>query len=374
MKLSVLLKSGAVILLALALVSGWAVTGGARAEYGIWHVAVNGSDTSGDGSETRPFATIQHGIDAASDDDLVLVHPGIYRMYSYGSVDLQNVVVSHNSAGGDGAGIHFYHAEGSVRNALISDNLGSAKGGGLGFYGSSPAFINVTIAGNHTTGHGGGLNVSHMSQPTLVNTIVWANTPEQIYFDADSDGQAITVRYSDVQGGKDGIVTNGKGTVEWGPESLDVSPRFAHAGLGNYRLTASSPVIGRGTADGVPDWDIEVNPRPAPAVSYPDMGAYEHPLGGPLRLNSRTHLPLAWGPSPGPDVFWADRYELAPGECTVIHWSVALTEDLEGVYLDAEPVAGQGSRSVCPIGVQTYVLRVFRTSIMLKYTLIIQAA
>ena len=33
------------------------------------HVATTGSDETGDGSELNPFATIQHGIDAANDDD-----------------------------------------------------------------------------------------------------------------------------------------------------------------------------------------------------------------------------------------------------------------------------------------------------------------
>ena len=139
----------------------------------------------------------------------------------------------------------------------------------------------MTIVGNRTTGHGGGLNVSFMSQPTLVNSIVWGNTPEQIYFDTQWPDEAVTIEYSDIQGGQAGIVTNGQGPVYWGNGNLETSPRFVRAGLGNYRLANNSSCIGAGKVAGAPSTDIEGNPRPNPAGSKPDMGAYENPRGTP---------------------------------------------------------------------------------------------
>jgi hypothetical protein len=48
-----------------------------RAE--ILYVAVDGSDSSGDGSSSRPWATITHAIDSASDGDEIVVRPGTYN-------------------------------------------------------------------------------------------------------------------------------------------------------------------------------------------------------------------------------------------------------------------------------------------------------
>jgi hypothetical protein len=199
--------------------------------------------------------------------------------FSYGSPSLENVIVAHNSAGNGGAGIQFYHVDATIRNALIADNSGrGGKGGGLHFDGCSPTFINVTVVGNRTAGQGGGLNISYMSQPTLVNSIVWGNSPEQIYFDTDWPGEAVTVEYSDIQGGAAGIVTNGQGPVYWGSGNMDASPRFVKIGLGNYHLADDSPCISAGNAAGAPSTDIEGNSRPDPVGSNPDLGAYENPL------------------------------------------------------------------------------------------------
>ena len=79
MKLTTLLKWGTVILMTMAFVGGWATTRAVWAQAGTWHVATYGSDVTGDGSEANPFATIQHGIDVASQGDTVLAHPGVYR-------------------------------------------------------------------------------------------------------------------------------------------------------------------------------------------------------------------------------------------------------------------------------------------------------
>ncbi|MCB9422075.1 MAG: hypothetical protein H6667_19900 [Ardenticatenaceae bacterium] len=55
----------------------------------FYYVAVNGSDTTGNGSEARPWATISHALDSVPDGTTILVQPGTY----FGQVDLRGTFI-----------------------------------------------------------------------------------------------------------------------------------------------------------------------------------------------------------------------------------------------------------------------------------------
>jgi hypothetical protein len=56
-----------------------------------------------------------------------------------------------------------------------------------------------------------------------------------------------------------------------------------------------------------------------------------------------------------PFEFTADNYQIAKGACTTLRWRAS---DVSAVYLNGEGVAGEASRSVCPLTTTTYTLRV----------------
>ncbi len=174
---------------------------------------------------------------------------GMYLLSS--SPTLINVIISDNSAI-HGGGMYISSSAGpTFTNVIISDNS-ATYGGGLCLLSSSPTLINVTFSSNSAT-YGGGIfflfNIHQGldgSSPSLTNSILWGNSPEEIYFwEFDSANHSITISYSDIQGGEAGIVTN-DGIVYWGDGNIDADPLFCDAENGDLTVQSDSPLLGAG--------------------------------------------------------------------------------------------------------------------------------
>ncbi len=70
-------------------------------------------------------------------------------------------------------------------------------------------------------------------------------------------------------------------------------------------------------------------------------------------------------------VFWADKYAVAPGECTILHWKV---DNVISVFFEGQAVTGNETRQVCPAQTTTYVLRVTSSSGSQDRTVTVQVA
>ena len=77
----------------------------------------------------------------------------------------------------------------------------------------------------------------------MVNSILWNNSPQEIFFYEYDIPNEITISYSDIEGGKLGIVTNNNGTVYCEEGNINSNPLFMDPANGDYHLTENSPCI-----------------------------------------------------------------------------------------------------------------------------------
>lgn len=240
-----------------------------------------------------------------------------------GCVYCPNVIISnnvfHNNSGKYGALACCYNSRGTISGNLFYNNSATEAAGGLlidnggaptivhnvivhnqGFVGGilcyrggKPVLIGNTITNNTASYGGGGIGCREDGNPVLINNIIYGNAApmgKEIALDDESCNP--TILYCDIEGGKAGIGGTGAGANFTGlyEHNIDANPLFVNAALDDYRLSDSSPCIGTGVdsieLSGVwhhaPLFCFGGNPRPSPAGSKPDIGAYENLLGGPM--------------------------------------------------------------------------------------------
>lgn len=211
---------------------------------------------------------------------------------------LTNVIFSANSAYHEGGGM--FNMAGSnpilANSAFINNAVtGDGGGGGMKNANSSPVLTNVTFSGNHAI-VGGGIDnwqsnltltnvtfsgntadrygaamYSQESRPTIINTIIWGNTPGGSQMLNDRGVSAVT--YSIIAGGHRGI------------GNLNLNPKLGTlADNGGFTLTFSlppdSPAIDAGSPLTCPSMDQRDMLRPMDGdgngSATCDMGAFEY--------------------------------------------------------------------------------------------------
>ena len=163
------------------------------------HVATTGDDRTGErGNSSKPFKTIQAGIDTAEDRDTVLVADGTYAGRGNINIDFKGKAITVKSINGAGStvidcenrartkGLIFQSGETNssvldgftIQNGMINSNepefLRKFGGGISCLNSSSPAIINCIIKNNHAVG-GGGIGCQDFSSPSIINCVITDN-------------------------------------------------------------------------------------------------------------------------------------------------------------------------------------------------------
>ncbi len=214
-----------------------------------------------------------------------------------GNVIRDNFVLiagSYTTPYGLGGGIYAANSNSTLRGNLIHGNAvqGSnnryARGGALYLQNANLDLIGNTITGN-TVGsggtayiilEGGGVYVSQ-STLTVVNSILWNDTPEEVFVLDSGPASTITVAYSDVAGGEAGVATNNNASLNWQAGNITSDPRFTDAANADFTLQADSPAVDAGIA--FFEWESRVLVDLSPAEyngNAPDMGAFESSYSG----------------------------------------------------------------------------------------------
>jgi len=155
---------------------------------------------------------------------------GIFLFTS--SPTITDNTISGNTAEKSGGGIFCYYSSPTITGNMISGNeADDLVGGGIYCEGSSPTITGNTITEN-TADNGGGIFL-FSSSPTITNSILWGDSPDEIYRYSGT----LIVNYSDIQGGWEG------------EGNIDEDPMFVLADKNDYRLFWESPCIDTGHPD-----------------------------------------------------------------------------------------------------------------------------
>jgi len=185
---------------------------------------------------------------------------------------LNSVLFSSNTATGDfgsGGGMSNSYSSPILTNVTFSGNSAVYYGGGMVNDDSSPTMTNVTFIGN-SAGNGGGMaNLYSSTKPVVTNSILWGNTPDQIF---NQPLSTVTITYSDVQGG-----WAGTGNINADPL---LGPLADNGGFTQtHALGPGSPAIDTGHPSNCPATDQRgvIRPIDGDGLNGPrcDMGAYE---------------------------------------------------------------------------------------------------
>ena len=145
-------------------------------------------------------------------DNSAFYHGGGAISSNTSNLTMVNCVFIGNSTGGSGGGTRSYRSNVKATNCIFIDNSAENGGGIYNYDNSNSNITNCTFSSNSALSGGGIYNDD--SNLTVTNSILWDDTPDEIY---ESNSTSV-ILYSDVRGGWSGL------------GNIDIDPCFVEPG------------------------------------------------------------------------------------------------------------------------------------------------
>jgi hypothetical protein len=199
---------------------------------------------------------------------------GVYAS-SFTDLTVRNCMIVGNTADEWGGGVASGEDNLTLIGCLIAGNAATGwygQGGGVQCWAeSNTTIINCLITGN-VASSGGGIHCSANAKPTIHNSILWVDSPQEIVAWEDCE---ITVGHSDVQGDWFGVEVTGH--LIWEEGNIDLNPLFVDPAEGDYHLSLDSPCIDAGDPEfDADDGEVDLDGEPRIFNDRVDMGADEY--------------------------------------------------------------------------------------------------
>ena len=223
-------------------------------------------------------------------------------VYLYGTAaTIDNCLFENNQTNDWGAGIHVEVGAPHIKNCIIKNNSASTAAA-LDIFASYCIVENCLIYGNSSTNSS--IVVEGICSPLLINNTITQNisTTGSTLECTQQSGTTVRVFNSIIHDNSEITTITNESAFEInysitpsdvpGNSNINTDPHFNSAENFDFTLKDYSPAIGTGLDTTiVPTTDINGNPRPSPAGSNPDMGAYENPFGTPQHMPITINVP-----------------------------------------------------------------------------------
>jgi hypothetical protein len=157
----------------------------------------------------------------------------------------------NEAVNGGGIGIGYFSDPDIIKSCIVK-NTALNNGGGIGLLDNPGGLIcHCTVTQNYAYGIGGGVATNN-SNPEIINTILWADSAGTSDHEISLISGAISVTYSDIQGGW------------YGTGNIDADPMFVDPAVHDLHLLQGSPCIDTGC----PTYPLD------PDSTRCDMGAF----------------------------------------------------------------------------------------------------